>query len=93
MLKKGAIKLVQPNTKNQFLSSRFIVLKKDSGFHPVINLRKLNKHIPYIHFKVEGLFLLKELLLKGDYMCKIYLKDAYFLMPLNPKYQKFVSFI
>ena len=48
-LRKVAIRLVQPNTKNQSLSSIFIVLKKDSGHHHVINLKKLNKHIPYIH--------------------------------------------
>ena len=42
---------------------------------------------------MEGLFLLKEIILKGDYVCKIYLNDAHFLVPLNPKYQKFVSFI
>ena len=41
---------------------------------------------------MEGLFLLKEILLKGDYMCKIDSKDAYFLVPLNPKFQTFVSF-
>ena len=40
MLKRGAIKLVQPNTKNQFLSSIFIVPKKDSGYRPVINVKK-----------------------------------------------------
>ena len=74
---KGAIKLVQANTKNQFLSSIFIVPKKDSGHLPMTKLNKLNKHIPYIHFKMEDLFLLKEML-KGDYMCKIDLKDAYF---------------
>ena len=86
-LKKGAIKLVQPNTKNQFLSSIFIVPKKDSGHRSVIYLNKLNKHIPYIHFKMEDLFLLKETLLRGDYICKANLKDAYFSVPLNPKSQ------
>ena len=60
MLKKGAIKLVASNTKNQFLSSIFIVPKKESGYRPVINLKKLNKYIPYIDFKVKGLFLLEE---------------------------------
>ena len=57
MLKKGAIKLVQPNTKRQYLSSIFIVPKKRL-------LNKLNKHIPYILFKMESLFLLKETLLR-----------------------------
>ena len=92
MLKKDAVKLVQHSTENQFLSSIFIVPKKDSGHRSVINLRKLNKHIPYIHFKMEGPFFLKEILLKGDYMCKIDLKDAYFSVLLNRKSQKFVSF-
>ena len=76
MLKKGAIKFVQPITKNQFLSSIFIVQKKESGYRLVINLKKLNKYIPYIHFKVEGLFVLKETLFKEDCMCKIDLKDV-----------------
>ena len=41
---------------------------------------------------MEGLFLLKETLQKGDYMFKIGFKDAYFSVPLNQKSQKFVSF-
>ena len=92
MLKKDAVKLVQHSTENQFLSSIFIVPKKDSGHRPVINLRKLNKHIPYIHFKMEGPFFLKEILLKGDYMCKIDLKDAYFSVLLNRKSPKICEF-
>ena len=73
MLQKGAIKRAQSST-NQVLSSVFVIPKKNSGHRPVINLKKLNCHIPYFFFfKMEGLFLLKE-----DYMCKIDLKDAYF---------------
>ena len=85
MLKKGAKKLVQPNQKNQFLSSIFIVSTKISRYCLVINLEKLNKHILHTHFKMEDLFLLKVTLLKRDYMCNIDLKDAYFSVPLNPK--------
>ena len=79
MLKKGAIQLVQPNTKIHFLGSIFIVQKNDSEHRPVINLKKLNKLIPHIHFKQ------KEILLKGDCMCKININDTYFSVPLNPK--------
>ena len=66
--------------------------KNDSGHRPVINLKKWNKHIPYINFKMKGLFLLKEILLKGDYLCKIDLKDKFLTVPLNLKSQTFVSF-
>ena len=37
----------------------FIVPKKNSGYRPVINLKKLNKHIPYLPFKIEEQFPLK----------------------------------
>ena len=35
---------------------------KDGGQRPVINLKELNTLIPYKHFKMEGLQLLKEIL-------------------------------
>ena len=40
MLETQAIKLVQPS-KDQFLSTLFLVTKKDAGYRPVINLKKV----------------------------------------------------
>ena len=48
----------------------------------VINLKELGKSIPYDHFKMERLFLLKEMRLPGDLMYKIDLTDSYFAVPL-----------
>ena len=64
MLMKGAIIVFDPK-KDQFLSSLFLAKKKDGGNRPVDNLKDLNSNIPYQHFKMEGLFLLKERLLPG----------------------------
>ena len=83
MLMKGAIIVFDPK-KDKFLSSLFLAKKKDGGNRPVDNLKDLNSNIPYQHFKMEGLFLLKERLLPGGKMCKIDLKDAYFAIPLSP---------
>ena len=83
MLMKGAIIVFDPK-QNQFLSSLFLAKKKDGGNRPVDNLKDLNSNIPYQHFKMEGLFLLKEMLLPGGKMCKIDLKDGYFAIPLSP---------
>ena len=91
MLRKGAIVVSDPK-EDQFLSSLFLVKKKDGGNRPVVNLKDLNRNIPYRHFKMEGLFLLKEMLLPGDKMCKIDLKDAYFAIPLSVKSRKYVRF-
>ena len=41
----------------------------------MINSKKLKN--PYVHFKVEGLFLLKEVLQKEDYMQNRNLKDRF----------------
>ena len=91
MLKKGAIRKVQPS-KGEFVSNLFLVKKKDGGQRPVINLKQLNAYIPYCHFKMEGLQNLKYMLQKGDYMCKLDLKDAYFSVPLEKNSRQFVRF-
>ena len=70
-------------SQNQFLSPTFLVEKKDLGYRPAINLKKLNQNIPYIHFKMKGLFLIQVLLKKGDFLCTLDLKDADFSVTLH----------
>ena len=90
-LKKDAMVVSDPK-EDQFLSLLFLVKKKEGRNRPVINLKDLNSNIPYQHFKMEGLFLLKEMLLTGDKMCKTDLKDAYFAILLSVKSRKYVRF-
>ena len=58
----------------------------------MINLKDLNKNIPYLNFRMEGLFPLKEMLLLGDLIGKIDLKDSYFSIHLAKKSRKHVRF-
>ena len=51
MLKKGAIRECQPH-QNQFVGTLFLAGKKDGGNRPVISLKKINKLIPYQHFRM-----------------------------------------
>ena len=64
--------------------------QKGGRNRPVINLKNLDSIIPYLHFKMEGLHLLKDLLKEKDFMCKIDLKDAYFCVPLHPEHRKYI---
>ena len=57
------------------------------------NLKPLNRNIPYEHFKMEGIHMLKDLLKKGDYLVKIDLKDAYLTVPIWHKHQKYLRFL
>ena len=91
MLRKGAIKRTQP-AQVEFLSNLFLVGKKYGVYRPVINLKMLNQFIPFLHFKREGLSLLKHIIQEGDWMCQLDLKDAYLSVPLDQNSTKFVRF-
>ena len=41
---------------------------------------------------MEGLHLMADHLQERDYMCEIDLRDAYFTIPINQKYRKYLSF-
>lgn len=63
MLDKGAIQLVPENRHpSLWLLRIFLVPKKTGDLHLIINLRPLNVLLSYEHFKMEGLFMLRELL-------------------------------
>ena len=71
-------------------SNLVLVDKSDREKRPLINLKNLNIILPYQHFKMEDLHLMKDLLQEGDYMCKIDRRDAYFIIPINRKYRKYL---
>ena len=89
---KGAIQVVSP-MEGELISPIFLVPKKDGGSRPVINLKRLNSHIVYQHFKMEGLHLLKHIIQEKDFMIKIDLKDTYFCVPMSQQHQPFLRFI
>lgn len=95
LLSKGAVHYVLPNSHHEqgFISSLFVVPKKGGGHRPVINLKPLNYFIPYEHFKMESVHMLKDLIRKGDYMVKIDLKDAYLTVPVWKDHQMYLRFI
>ena len=62
------------------------------GDRPCLNLKDLNKFIPYKHLKMEGLHWLKYLLEENNFLCKVDLKDAYFSVPLCMSSRKFERF-
>uniref|UniRef100_H3AC65 ribonuclease H n=1 Tax=Latimeria chalumnae TaxID=7897 RepID=H3AC65_LATCH len=92
LVRKQAISRVIPGEEPGFISTLFLVPKKDGGFHPVINLRALNEVVVYRHFKMEGIHLLRDTLQSQDWMARLDLKDAYFMVPIHPGDRRYLRF-
>lgn len=61
------------------------------GFRPIINLKSLNKFLEHLHFKMEGVSVLRGMVWKGDFFTKIDLQDAYLTIPIHPYHAKFLQ--
>lgn len=92
LLDKGAIRAVSLHLSDGFISTMFAIHKKTGGWRPIINLKNLNYFIRYKHFKMEGIDCVKYLLQKRDWMVKIDLQGAYFLVPVSPHFFRFLRF-
>lgn len=56
-------------------------------------MKILNKYIDAPHFKLEDSRTVNKLLTANCYVTNIDLKDAYFLLPIHPKYKKYFKFV
>ena len=91
LLQKQAVQEAPPNSRG-FFSNMFMVPKKDGGQRPVINLKQLNKFVKSEHFKMEGLHTVKVLIQQNDWMAKVDLKDAFFMVPIAQQHQHLLLF-
>ena len=66
--------------------------KSDGSWCPVINLKALNKHVITRHFKMESIKTVKGLMMKGDWLLKLDLKDAYLAVPIHQAHLEFLKF-
>ena len=91
LLRKEMVKVSEPSS-DQFLSSIFLIPKKNGGHRSIVNLKKFNQYISCVHLKMEVLFLLKEHLQRGNCWCTIDHKDTYFSVLLHEDSQNFLKF-
>ena len=91
LLNKGAVENVESGELG-FASPMFVVPKKGGKWRPIINLKFLNQFVEKLHFKMEDIKNLKDILQEGDQMAKLDLKDAYFSISIAEKHRKFLQF-
>ena len=88
---KGA---VVPVSKSQvhLTSLLFVVPKSGAGWHPIIDLRKLNQYLSPPHFKMEGLYMLPNVVHQDFFMAKVDLKDTYLTIPVSAEFHCLLAF-
>jgi len=91
MIRKGAVVRV-PDNMLGFRSRVFLVPKKTGDLRPVINLKPLNQFIKKEKFKMETQRAIRAAVQQGDWVVSIDLKDAFFHIPIDPKFQKYLLF-
>ena len=58
----------------------------------ILNLKNLNKHVQYNHFKMDTLQSVISLMTPNCFMASVDLKDAYYSVPIAAAHQKYLKF-
>ena len=89
MLQQGAIIEVTLTEANPgFYSSLSWCPREMVPQRPMVNFKCLNKYIVPYHFNMEGIHTLRDLLRRNDWMTKVDLKDACFMIPIYTSQDK-----
>lgn len=75
---------------NEFISPIFIVPKPDNQVRLILNLKALNANVTYYHFKMDSIHTVISMVTPNCWMASIDLNDAYYIVPIQPAYQKYL---
>ena len=85
LLGKGVLKL-------EYFSPIFTRPKKDGSQRIILNLKSLNQHVTYHHFKMDSIWSAIRLMKPNCYMASIDLKDAIILCLFTHSIKKYLKF-
>ena len=90
LLKKGFVVECE-HEPVEYISPIFLTKKTDGTQRLILNLKKLNKHLEYRHFKMQTLEAV--LIQPNCYMATIDLKDAYYSVKIDGDDTCFLKFL
>ena len=91
LLAKGVINRCTP-APDQFISPVFLEPKPNGGARLILNLKKLNAFLSAPHFKIEDARVAARLITPKVFLATLDLKDAYYLVPVDPAYWRYLRF-
>ena len=91
LLAKGVI-VPTTHEEREYISPTFMRPRKDDTSRLILNLKRLNEHVLYRHFKMESLTTVLNMVKPGCFMASIDLKDAYHSVPIATEHHKYLKF-
>ena len=77
----------------EFISPVLLRDKRDGSLRMILNLKSLNQHVAYHHFKMDTLWTSFSVVKPGCYMASIDLQDAYYCVLINKQHQQYLNFL
>ncbi len=87
LLRKEAIEV-----ESRFYSRYFVVSKKDGGLRPILDLRKLNRSVMRLKFRMLTIKQVVSQMRSEDWFVTVDLKDAHFHVSILPQHRMFLRF-
>ena len=91
-ISRGVVRQVR-EPQLRFFSHLFVVAKDVVDVRPIIDLSRLNRYLVLPSFKMETALKIALNILGPLWGCKLDLKDAYFHVPVNWHFQRFLAFV
>ena len=77
----------------EYISPIFTRPKKGGTSRMTLNLKGLNKHVKYHHFKMDTIEMAVRLITPNCFMAFVDLKDAHYTVPVAEEHQKYLKFV
>ena len=90
LLAKGVL-TPSSHEEGDYISPIFTTAKKDGSFRVILNVKCLNTHLQYNHFKMNSLNTVLHMVKPGCLMTSIDLKDAYYSVLIATADQKYLK--
>lgn len=91
LLSMGVIEQAE-HIEDQILSPIFLTSKKDGSKRMILNLKKLNSYMDPIHFKMENIHEVKNIVSNDDYFASVDLEKAYYSVSIHVAHRRYLRF-
>ena len=88
--KRGLV--ISEHEQGEIISPVFLRAKPDGSHRLILNLKKPNEHMEKLHFKMETIYTVINLITPNCFMASVDLKDAYYSVKIREEHQKFLKF-